>query len=130
MIAHCRREAPLECCGVLGGRGAGPIRPPLRNLAASETRFNADPRDLVEAFRSLRERPGDPRDLSLAPAVGSRSQRGRLAENHWGPCRIIVSLLTDVGCCSDPPEVRVWRLFEDSQQELPWALVAPASDQA
>ena len=57
MVAHCLREAPLECCGILGG-----VAPrvssfhPLRNAAASETRYDADPRDLIEAVVALRER--------------------------------------------------------------------------
>ena len=57
MVAHCVREAPRECCGLLGG-----VTPtvssihPLRNASASEIRYDADPRDLIEAVQSLRGR--------------------------------------------------------------------------
>jgi proteasome lid subunit RPN8/RPN11 len=125
MIAHCRGAAPLECCGVLGGVGHRVATlHPLRNLAASETRFNADPKDLVEAWRSLREQKREilaiyhshPRWEAVPSAVDRR-------ENHWDSMpQIIVSLLRD------PPEVRAWRLYEDTQRELPWTLIAPASE--
>ena len=48
MVDHCEREAPLECCGLLGG--VFPLVSsihPLRNTDASETRYNADPQDLI-----------------------------------------------------------------------------------
>src|SRR5881398_1975645 len=57
MVAHCQREAPLECCGLLGG-----IAPrvssfhPLRNASASESRYDADPQDLIDAVIDLRRR--------------------------------------------------------------------------
>ena len=47
MIEHSRADAPMECCGVLGGRGrvASTIHR-FRNAAASPTRFEADPADM------------------------------------------------------------------------------------
>ncbi len=61
MVEHCLREAPLECCGILCG-----IAPlvslfyPLRNDMKSETRYNADPHDLIAAHIDFRRS-----DLSL-----------------------------------------------------------------
>jgi [CysO sulfur-carrier protein]-S-L-cysteine hydrolase len=119
MIAHCLRESPLECCGLLGG-----VPPrvtsfhPLRNVAGSETRYTADTRELVEAWRWLREHSSQilaiyhshPRWQPVPSATD-------LKENYWGDTpRIIVGLLTD------PPEVRVWRLETSSYTELPWVL--------
>ena len=50
MVDHCRRESPLECCGILGGTGTRISSfHPLRNIAASQTRYNADPQDLIKA---------------------------------------------------------------------------------
>ena len=60
MIAHCVREAPLECCGLLGG--VAPVVSSihtLRNASASEVRYDADPRDLIEAVQSLRARKAE-----------------------------------------------------------------------
>ena len=73
MVAHCQRESPLECCGILGG-----ISPrvssihPLRNDLASETRYNADAsRPDRSPHRPAGARRGDSGDLSLASAMGS-----------------------------------------------------------
>lgn len=117
MVAHCVREAPLECCGILGG--VAPLVSsihPLRNTEASETRYNADPGELVKAVVWLRE--GGAEMLAIyhshprSPAVPSKTD---LRENHYGEVpRIIVSLL------GPEPVVRVWRLDAESFEELPW----------
>jgi len=124
MIAHCLRESPRECCGLLGGR---PPRVssfhPLRNVAAAaETRYDADSRDLIDAVVELRRRDAEILAIYHShpkwPAVPSKTD---LSENHYGAVpRIIVSLLTD------PPEVRVWRLRPDDFEELRWTAVADA----
>jgi proteasome lid subunit RPN8/RPN11 len=121
MVAHCVREAPLECCGLLGG-----IAPrvssihPLRNASASEVRYDADPRDLIAAVQSLRARGAEILAIYHShPRWAAIPSRTDLAENHYGDVpRIIVSLL------GEAPEVRVWRLDPDSYEELPW-MIAP-----
>jgi len=117
MVQHCLREAPLECCGLLGG-----IAPrvssfhPLGNAAASETRYDADPRDLIEAVLALRERKAEILAIYHShPRWEAVPTRTDLAENHYGTVpRIIVSLL------GDTPTVRAWQLAADSYLELPW----------
>jgi proteasome lid subunit RPN8/RPN11 len=128
MIDHCRREAPLECCGILGGT------PPrvssihvLRNTEASPVRYNADPLDILEAHRSLRARGAEFLAIYHShPGWRAVPSRTDLETNYYGDLpRIIVSLL------DDPPEVRSWRLSADSYEELPWRVVAggpPAVD--
>ena len=127
MIAHCLRESPLECCGVLGGTAARVLSiHPLRNLAASETRYDGDPAELVEAFRlAPRAEPGDPGDLPFPSEMGAVPSAVDRRKNYWGPMPHLI-----VGLLRDPPEVRVWRLAPDSQQELPWTLVEPAGETA
>jgi proteasome lid subunit RPN8/RPN11 len=120
MVAHCVREAPLECCGILGG-----IAPrvssihPLTNAAASETRYDADPRDLIDAVIALRQRGAEILAIYHShPRWEAVPSATDLAENHYGPVpRIIVSLI------GDSPEVRVWQLEEDSYAELAWQIV-------
>ncbi len=127
MIDQSRRESPLECCGVLGGCDAQVHSiHPLRNVAASPTRYAADERQLVEAHRWLRDRHW--RIVAIYhshprwPAVPSKTD---LEMNYWGDTpRIIISLLTE------PAELRVWRLDNDSFQELSWTLVEPLGAQA
>jgi len=125
MIAHCRRDDPLECCGILGGVPPRVLSlHPLRNIDASKTRYTADPKELIQALVWLREQHREilaiyhshPRWQAVPSATD-------LTQNYWGEMpRIIVSLL------ADPPDVRVWRLCPDSFQELPWKLIGPTGE--
>lgn len=120
MVAHCLREAPLECCGILGGDF--PLVSsfhPLRNASASETRYDADPNDLIAAVVALRARRAEILAIYHShPKWAAVPSKTDLRENHYGAVpRIIVSLLGPV------PEVRVWRLDPDSFEELPWRIV-------
>ena len=120
MVAHCVREAPLECCGILCG-----IAPrvslfyPLRNENQSETRYNADPHDLIAAHIDFRRRGAEILALYHShPRWDAIPSNTDLAENYYGPVpRIIVSLKGDV------PDVRVWRLDADAYTELSWEIV-------
>jgi [CysO sulfur-carrier protein]-S-L-cysteine hydrolase len=119
MVAHCVREAPLECCGLLGG--VAPVVSsfhPMRNASASEVRYDADPRDLIAAVQDLRSRGAEILAIYHShPRWAAVPSKTDLAENHYGDVpRIIVSLL------GEAPEVRVWRLDVDSFEELPWAI--------
>jgi proteasome lid subunit RPN8/RPN11 len=55
MIAHARRDAPRECCGLLIGT-PGRIVAALacRNLSRSASRYRLDPRDHIRIRRDLR----------------------------------------------------------------------------
>jgi len=123
MVAHCVREAPLECCGILGG-----VAPrvssfhPLRNAAASETRYDADPRDLIDAVVAVRQRGAEILAIYHShPRWEAVPSQTDLRENHYGPLpRIIVSLQNDA------PEVRAWQLDPDAFVELAWQIIEPA----
>ena len=117
MVDHCRREAPLECCGILGG-----VAPrvssfhPLRNTDASEIHYRADPRDLIQAVTSLRARGAEILAIYHShPRWAAIPSRTDLRENYYGDLpRIIVSLLDET------PDVRSWRLDSDGYEELAW----------
>lgn len=48
IVAHARRDAPNECCGVVLGRdGTATAARALENLAASPFRFDIDGRELI-----------------------------------------------------------------------------------
>jgi proteasome lid subunit RPN8/RPN11 len=119
MVEHCVREDPLECCGILGG--VAPLVSsihPLRNAAASETRYDADPHDLIEAHQALRKRGAEILAIYHShPRWEAVPSKTDLRENHYGHVpRIIVSLK------DSRPDVRVWRLDPDTYEELPWQL--------
>ena len=111
MVQHCLREAPLECCGLLGGVGHRVSSfHPFANAAASETRYDADPRDLIEAVLDLRGRKADILAIYHShPRWEAVPSRTDLVENHYGAVpRIIVSLLDNI------PTIRIWRIDPDS----------------
>ena len=56
IVEQAMREAPLECCGLMGGR-ADLITTvyPIRNVAVNpEVRYEAAPQDLFQATRQIR----------------------------------------------------------------------------
>ena len=116
MVAHARSEAPAECCGLIAGRvGVDCTRFALRNELASPVAYQADPRDLFDAFRAMRDRQLDLVAIyhshPTSPAVPSRVD---LAENYYGLTpRIVISLI------ETPPAVKAFRLFDDRYEEVP-----------
>jgi proteasome lid subunit RPN8/RPN11 len=58
IVGHARREAPRECCGLIGGNSADAMTIyPLRNVAADPlVTYEAAPDDLFAAQREMRER--------------------------------------------------------------------------
>lgn len=122
MVDHCRREAPLECCGLLGGHppSASSIHP-LRNVEASPSRYLADPQDVIAAVQDLRKRGAEIVAIYHShPAWTAVPSRVDLETNYYDDLpRIIVSLL------GPEPEVRAWRLGTDSFEEIPWEPAPP-----
>ena len=57
MIAHARAEAPLEACGIVGGRGRQALRfYPARNADRSPVRYTVHPEDQLRIMTELEER--------------------------------------------------------------------------
>jgi proteasome lid subunit RPN8/RPN11 len=55
LVDHARRSAPLECCGLLVGRGRRvSFAVPMRNLARSRTRYRLDDAAHIRLRRLLR----------------------------------------------------------------------------
>lgn len=60
MLAHARAEAPLEACGLLGGRGNRAERfYPTRNAAHSPVRYEVEPADLLAVTMALEAEGAD-----------------------------------------------------------------------
>ena len=115
MIRHCLAESPLECCGILGGVSREvSLFYPLSNDMKSETRYNADPKDLINAVRDLRDREAEMLAIYHShPRWEAVPSQADLRLNYYGAVpRIIVSLL------EPEPTVRIWRLDPDSYHEL------------
>jgi proteasome lid subunit RPN8/RPN11 len=54
MIEHAKRESPLECCGILGGKD-GIVEKvfELPNAEKSPTRYSMSPRDQLQVFEEM-----------------------------------------------------------------------------
>jgi proteasome lid subunit RPN8/RPN11 len=120
MVGHCVSESPLECCGLLGG--IAPLVSSihvLRNALSSETRYEADADDLVQAVLALRKRGAEIVAIYHShPKWAAIPSRTDLETNYYGDVpRIIISL------AGPTPDVRVWRLDATSYEELRWEVV-------
>jgi proteasome lid subunit RPN8/RPN11 len=127
MIQHARQELPAECCGLLAGRvertdAWASLYVPLLNAATEPTRrYQADIRSLLQAHRRIREagwyEVAVVHSHPTSPPVPSRVD---LAENAYGDAiiHLIISLARAI------PEVRTWRLRENSFEEVNWQLAA------
>jgi len=54
MVDHASREAPLECCGILAGKGRTVRRMyEMRNTDGSRTTYLMPPEEQLEVFREI-----------------------------------------------------------------------------
>ncbi|MFN7916966.1 MAG: M67 family metallopeptidase [Vicinamibacterales bacterium] len=117
---HAGAEAPLECCGVLIGRGdAITSHARARNLAGSPTRFQLDPIDHIAAMRESRRNGLDVigfyHSHPRTPAYPSETD---IAEcGYFG----VLHLIAGVG--EQGEELRLFRIREDGVEELAYSVV-------
>ena len=54
MVEHARREWPLECCGILGGKDKTVEKAyEMKNAEESSTRYSMSPRDQLKVFEEM-----------------------------------------------------------------------------
>jgi proteasome lid subunit RPN8/RPN11 len=109
MIDHARRDAPLECCGLLAARdGVIDTCIPTRNLHASPVVFQIDPAEHFAAIKRSRlegrEIVGAYHSHPRSPAVSSPTD---LAEAHYEEFLYVIVSLAD-----DQPDVKAYRLVQ------------------
>jgi proteasome lid subunit RPN8/RPN11 len=121
MIAHAREDAPIECCGILGGKGGRVLQLyRAKNEEASEFRYNVESNDLFRINRECDERGWEfvgfyhshtgsraypsPTDVRLATRAG------------WTEAVHFVVSLVDF----ENPDVRAYRIVDGrvSEEEL------------
>lgn len=115
LIAHARRDAPQECCGLLIGSGTEVVEAhPARNAEASQTRFTINPADHFVAIRKARaaglEVVGAYHSHPATDAVPSA--RDLIDASDSAPVMLIVSLK------AAEPVVRAFRLEPGGSKEL------------
>lgn len=116
MVDHARREAPLEACGILGGKdGRAASFHPCRNVEASPIRYRIDPAEILRIMR-------------LFDASG----QDLLAIFHSHPATEAYPSATDVrlafypdayylilSLATEPPILRAFRIREGQVAEYP-----------
>lgn len=107
MIDHARRQAPLECCGLLAGRdGVIDVCVPTRNLKASAVAFQVDPAEHLAAMKRTRlegrEIIGAYHSHPRSPAIPSPTD---LADAHYEEFLYVI-----VSLAGDQPDVKAYRL--------------------
>lgn len=120
VIAHARAEQPLECCGLLAGHiadGIGTVsaRFPVKNDATSPTEYLSNPRDMLTAFRTMRERGLELLAIYHShPTSEAVPSRRDIERNTYGEtaAHVIVSL------AGSEPVVRAWWLTEMDFREV------------
>jgi proteasome lid subunit RPN8/RPN11 len=122
VLTQALAEQPNECVGLLAGvveSGLGRVSRayPLPNALASPTRYDGDPRALLQAHRDMREAGLDLLAVyhshPTAPAVPSATDHAQWVQGPDVAC-LIVTLL------EDPPGLRGWWLDEGRHAEAEW----------
>jgi len=124
IVDHARRDHPLECCGLLVGRGRVVTEAvPMRNVEASATRFRIDDREHIALRRRLRQM-SPPLDVvgvyHSHPDGPPRPSPSDIAEAYYPDWVYIVA-----GGPADRPRVRGFTI--ESGQVRPLRLCTPPS---
>lgn len=118
MIAHARREAPRECCGLGIGRGERIERVvPVTNIAKHPTtRYEADPRELIVHFRQMDERGEELVAIYHShPASPPLPSPTDLSLAYYPESVYLIVSLADAA----RPTFRAWRLLDGRPEAVP-----------
>ena len=124
MLAHAREDAPVECCGILGGKdGTVALVRRATNTTASPFRFEIDPRETARIEREL-----DEAGLAIlaiyhshtgTPAVPSPTDVRAMAPLFGPPFVHFVLGLAD----PERPEARAWHIEPGGPAEQQYELI-------
>ncbi len=109
MVAQARAGAPLETCGILGGRqGQALAAYPMANELHSPVRYRADPQELLSAFLDIESRGweivGIYHSHPAGPAVPSATD---IAEAYYPEAVYII-----ISLAQQPPSVRGFKIID------------------
>jgi proteasome lid subunit RPN8/RPN11 len=116
VIAHARSELPIEACGLLAGSvegetGRATRHFPIRNDLASPIEYFTNPRDLLEAMKTMRAAQIEVLAIYHShPASEPVPSKTDIARNYWG--EIAMHLI--VGFAGEKPILRAWWIGETS----------------
>jgi [CysO sulfur-carrier protein]-S-L-cysteine hydrolase len=111
IVAHAQREAPNECCGIVGVRDGRPVEVvELTNVHASPFRFEPDGRELVQALTRIEDAGGELGAIyhSHTRSAPEPSQTDIQFAAGWPGVEWII-----VGLKGGAPDVRSWLIEAD-----------------
>lgn len=116
IVDHARREAPLECCGMVGVQDDEIVLvQPVANAARSRLRFEMDPAEQFSVYSMIEEDRG--LDVGayhshpVSPARPSQTDLNLMSRGWPGTLQLLVSLERD------EPAVAVFRVAADAGVE-------------
>jgi proteasome lid subunit RPN8/RPN11 len=117
IVAHARREAPRECCGVIAGQPGTPVRLyPTRNVAEGNRFYEIDPAQLIDL--EFRELPEQGTEIIAIYHSHPESQAYPSATDRalafWSDAVYIICSLEH----PEEPVLRGFRLRDDGVQEV------------
>jgi proteasome lid subunit RPN8/RPN11 len=117
IVAHARRDAPNECCGLVSGSDGEATRVyPARNAEASPMRYTLHPQDQLRIMTEIEERGEEIAAIyhshTRTPAEPSQTDIN-LAENWPDPLYLICSLADP-----DEPSVRGFEIHQGRVEEV------------
>jgi len=105
---HARRDAPIECCGLLAGKGdVIDEQIATRNVRNSAVAYQVDPVEHIAAVKAVRARGR--RILGAYhshPRTKAAPSATDVAEAYYGDGFLYVIVSLD----SEPPEIRAFRI--------------------
>jgi proteasome lid subunit RPN8/RPN11 len=120
MVAHARRTAPAECCGVLVGAGDRVIEAvPAPNLSPDPNRFLLDPKTHLAAERDARGRGFAVVGFYHShPHSAARPSPTDIAESSYAEAlHVIVSL------AGEEPALGVFKIGGEGVKDIPYEVV-------
>jgi proteasome lid subunit RPN8/RPN11 len=118
MIAHARTEAPLEACGLLGGKDGHVLRVyPALNALHSPTRYLVQPADLLTTLEDMEARGWGPDPLAIYhshPQGPETPSETDVAESYYPDSVYIIITHLD----RPRPSVRGFRIVAGEVSEI------------
>jgi proteasome lid subunit RPN8/RPN11 len=116
IVTHARREAPNECCGMIGARdGEATSLYRARNAEASPLRYTVHPQDQLRIMEQIDERGEQLAAIyhshTGSPAYPSQTDVN-LAENWPDPLYLICSVADP-----DSPDLRAFAIRDGDVEE-------------
>jgi proteasome lid subunit RPN8/RPN11 len=132
IVAHAKRDHPVEACGVVAGP-AGTGRPrrvvPMVNAAGSPTFYELDSADLLRLYKDMDERDEEPvvvyHSHTATEAYPSRTDIALAAEP--GAHYVLVGT-REHGSADGPVEFRSYRIVDGQVTEESVSVVASLDD--